>query len=139
MSKEENTIPLETAIAWAQEWRQDESDYNKYNSCKAFLIPAVDLEEALAEIKRQLGDDYAKIRAYIGVENNPSDPDHQFTEKLMLVGTKPETQPDGRIIYRDILPESTDKYGNELGAAEGSVWDFTNPCPPDCDEKSPLN
>ena len=36
MNKEENTISLDEAKVWTQEWRQDESDYNKYNPCPPY-------------------------------------------------------------------------------------------------------
>lgn len=140
MSKEENTISLDEAKAWTQEWRQDESDYNKYNQCNGFLVPAVDLEEALMEIRKQLKDKNVYVRAYLGVEKSDTDP-VTFTEKLILVGTRPDPQPDGTIIYRDILPR--DSMGNAaslaVGDGGGSIWDFSNPCPPYCDDSSALN
>ncbi len=139
MSKEQNTISLDKAKAWTQEWRQDESDYNKYNQCNGFLVPAVDLEEALMEIRKQLKDRNVYVRVYLGVEVSDTDPT-EFTEKLIMVGTRPDPQDDGTIIYRDILPNE-DSKGSALDDTNGggSIWDFTDPCPPACDDKSLLN
>ena len=68
------------------------------------------------------------IRAYLGVDMELK------MEKLIIVGTKPEIQKDGSIIYRDLVPEE-----GELQTGGGDVWDFTDPCPPACDPNSPLN
>lgn len=139
MSKEQNIISLDTAKAWTQEWRQDESDYNKYNNCNGFLIPAVDLEEVLMEIRKQLKDKNVYVRAYLGVEVSDTVP-AKFTEKLIIVGTRPDPQDDGTIIYRDILPDE-DSEVSALGdeSSEGRIWNFTEPCPSACDPSSILN
>ena len=125
MSNQDNKISLTTAQSWAQEWRSEESVYNKHNECHAFLIPAEDLAQVLEEMKAQKGPKY--VRAYLGVEPTAQ------TEKLMIVGTRPETQTDGSIVYRDLISDGDD------GSDGGSIWDFTQPCPPDCDDRSPLN
>lgn len=128
MSIQDKKIPLPTAQSWAQEWRSEESTYNKYNECHAFLIPAEDLTAVLEEIGGQTGPKY--VRAYLGVEPTTQ------TEKLMIVGTKPEVQKDGSIIYRDLINgyTPTDGVSTDYG-----IYDFTQPCPPECDPKSPLN
>jgi hypothetical protein len=113
MAKETNTIDLQTAQTWARKWRKEEGTYNAHHELNAFLIPKEDLIGLLDE-----GID--AVRAYIGVDEND-------VEKLMLVGTKynAETQ-----TYVDMTPG---------GNIEGKIYDFTKPCPPMCDQNSPLN
>lgn len=129
MSQKDKTISLATAKDWTSEWRSEESDYNKHNKCNAFLIHAEVLQAVLEAIKDQSG--VKKVRAYLGVDAATNE------EKLIIVGTQPETQPDGSIIYRDIINESAD--GADLENSASGIWDFTVPCPPKCDPKSPLN
>lgn len=113
MPKETNTISLQTAQTWAKKWRKEEGTYNSHHELRAFLIPKEDLTELLAE-------NADAVRAYIGVDEND-------VEKLMIVGTKFNSETE---VYEDMVP------GGELG---GNIYDFTKPCPPNCDEKSPLN
>ena len=125
MSQEDKKISLQTAIDWTTQWRSVESDYNSHNECNAFLIPVQDLNGVLAEMGNPDNNSDACVRAYLGVD--PSD----NTEKLIIVGT----EKDRNGVYRDLLPTA-------LNSAEGntnSVWDFVNPCPPQCDDKSALN
>ncbi len=144
MNGEDNKIPLETAIEWTAMWRDKESEYNKYHECNAFLIPLSDLQDLVKEMGNQGPD--AKVRGYLGVEQVPSlDPDKPaFQEKLILVGTKKCVDGD-TVIYQDLIdgynpacpPGAKTEDGN--GEGGGGIWDFTNPCPPDCDPESPLN
>ncbi|RWW98750.1 hypothetical protein [Flavobacterium cerinum] len=113
MKQERFIITLETARKWAKRWRKAEGDYNKHHELHAFLIPKDDLLEVLAE-----GVD--SVRAYLGVDENN-------VEKLMIVGTKYDEVTE---TYIDMLPG---------GQIEGSIYDFTRPCPPACDKKSKLN
>lgn len=121
-----NKIPLATAEKWAQEWRNDESTYNKYFECNAFFIPLEDLKEVL----NQKG--VEAIRAYLGVEEKD---DRTFEEKLMIVGVTDisKTNPNGK----DML--TTLPGGKKLDPNGGSIYDFTRPCPSACDPNSPLN
>ena len=64
-------------------------------------------------------------RAYLAIDNG--------VEKLIIVGTSQE-QKGGVTIYRDLLPSN-----DGVGDAGNSIYDFTQPCPPDCDPSSPLN
>jgi hypothetical protein len=79
--KKVNTITLKTAKKWASNWRELESTYNKYNECRAFNIPKIDLQEVLAE------DGVASIRAYLGVKEtvNPKTKETTYEEKLIEV------------------------------------------------------
>lgn len=121
MSQEDKKISLTTAQQWTQQWRSVESDYNAHNECNAFLIPIQDLQGVLAEMGPNPNQD-ACVRAYLGV-----DPDSN-EEKLIIVGT----QKDRGGVYRDLLP-------NAQGTGANSIWDFTQPCPPSCDDSSALN
>lgn len=113
MQEENFIIDLDTAIKWAKKWREVEGDYNKHNEVHAFLIP----KESLLGVLSQGVD---SVRAYIGVDDDN-------VEKLMFVGTRYDQESD---TYVDMLPG---------GAIEGSIYDFTRPCPPACDKKSILN
>jgi len=111
----QNTISLKTAKFWAKTWRSKESTYNKYHECKAFNIPKIDLQEVLAE------KGVASIRAYLGVDKNGE-------EKLMIVGVNAQG--------KDMLTLAKD---GTLAVNGGDIFDFTRPCPSECDPDSPLN
>ena len=123
--KKKNTISLATAKEWAKNWRELESDYNKYNECRAFNIPKIDLQEVLTE------EGVASIRAYIGVKETKNNKTGKtvYEEKLMIVGVDKNN--------KDMI--STVK-STELGDGEDDdIYDFTDPCPHVCDPDSPLN
>ena len=137
MSEKDKKIDLKTAKEWTQTWRRVESDYNSHNECNGFLIPAEDLRGALAEISDQKNPQY--IRAYLGVETiKTGDGGSKMVEKLIIVGTRPVDDPKspGLPVYRDILPGEASLVD---GGGGGSVWDFSTPCPPSCDDESQLN
>lgn len=124
MSEKDKKISLATAQQWTQQWRSVESDYNAHNELNAFLIPIQDLQGVLAEMGANTGDD-AFVRAYLGVNPDTNE------EKLVIVGTKK----DKSGVYRDLLPDTADgTSGNG-----NSIWDFTQRCPPKCDNQSSLN
>ena len=122
--KKQNTISLKKAKKWAKEWRDDEASYNKYFECRAFNIPKIDLIEVLQE------DGVESIRAYIGVEKttNQKNGENTFEEKLMIVGV------DGN--GKDMISSSD---GETLDSGSGNIYDFSRPCPDNCDFSSPLN
>jgi hypothetical protein len=117
-NKVTNAIPLNEAQRWAKRWSKKEGDYNKHHKVNAFLIPKVDLLEVLKE-----GVD--AVRAYIGVDDNG-------VEKLMIVGTKLDPKTG---IYVDMISVGE---GN-TAVNQDNIYDFTEPCPPAGDPKSPLN
>ncbi|RMA58844.1 hypothetical protein [Ulvibacter antarcticus] len=117
----QNSISLSTAQSYVDEWRGEESTYNKYNECKGFLIPASDLQDLLDEMNSQTGNQF--VRAYLGV--NPT----TQKEKLVLVATTPPSSP-GSTVYKDMI---TGYNGT------GLIYDFTEPVPPGSDPLSPLN
>lgn len=112
MSSPINTIPLSTAEQWTAEWRLQNP-----GKVKAFLIPVVDLQEVLNERPDM-------VRAYLGIQVNP---DGSQEDKLVLVGA----DKDGSI-YKDMLPPHQGSNGNY-------IYDFTVPCPVECDPTSSLN
>jgi len=127
MSEDVNTIPLKTAEEWTDRWRNVESGYNKHRECNGFLVPLEDLKEVIAEMEGQVVPGY--IRAYLGVETGTGN------EKLIIVGTQPEPQKDGTVIYRDMVP------GNPgiIETGSGNIYDFSKSVPPAADPNSPLN
>lgn len=127
MSEKDNKIDLPTAVNWTSNWRDEKSEYSGHRLCNGFLVPAEDMEGALKEMELQVGAKY--IRVYLGVDQSTNPP----MEKLIVVGTQPEVQRDGSIIYRDMVPGQQD-----VQLAKGSIWDFSEPCPPASDPNSPL-
>lgn len=116
-----NTINEQTAIAWTTASRNRHAT----GATKAYLIPLDDLQGAIDEIKNQGGDPMA--RAYLAYGSL----DGKDEDKLVIVGTtqEPPMTPNGETIYRDMIPSRN---------PASSIWDFTKPCPPRCDDKSPL-
>ncbi|WP_298538851.1 hypothetical protein [uncultured Aquimarina sp.] len=134
----ENTISLETAQDWTQRWRTQYPE-----NSKAYLIPAVDLIEVLNEMKilsdtaaaeaqQNASDNALDVRAYMAIEMQKNG---ATLEKVILVGTKKGK--DG--VYRDIINGTIDakSAGLEDGSSSG-LYDVTAPCPPFCDDNSPL-
>ena len=118
LNKVTNAISLNEAQRWAKRWSKKEGDYNKHHKVNAFLIPKVDLLEVLKE-----GVD--AVRAYIGVDDNGA-------EKLMIVGTQLDPKTG---IYVDMITVGEGNAEND----QDEIYDFTEPCPPAGDPKSPLN
>ena len=121
------TIPVQTASEWTKKWKNK----NPKNS-KAFLLPIEDLLGCLVEMGIAKLDEHGngtitykeneKVRTYLGIDDNGE-------EKLLMVGTKNEGE-----IYTDIINEDSEKEVSNSG-----IFDFTDPCPTDCDPNSPLN
>lgn len=122
--KKKNTITLQTAKKWAKNWRELESDYNKYHECRAFNIPKIDFQEVLAE------EGVESVRAYLGVKETKDKKTGKtiYEEKLMIVGVDKNN--------KDMI--STVK-SDDLGDEDGDIYDMTDPCPDTCDPNSPLN
>lgn len=101
-------LPLQTAVDWTTAWRA--AHVNVPNYVKAFRVDVNEIQEILQEA----GTDY--IRLYFGIDGT--------TEKLILV--------------------AVDEYDNDIinptvnGHVKSGTYDFTNPCPPTCDDQSPL-
>jgi len=118
-----NTIDEPTAIAWTTASRGRHAT----GATKAYLIPLDDLQGAIDEIKSQGGDPMA--RAYLAYGNTDGKPDE---DKLVIVGTTQHSSPSpgGATVYKDMIPSRN---------PTSSIWDFTEPCPTQCDDTSPLN
>ncbi len=121
MSQSDKKITLATAKSWTANWRNTPS-----TSARAFLIPLKDLQGAISEISGQGGNPCA--RAYLGIDPSTN------TEKLIIVGTQQDTDKQGNTVYRDLLPTDENAIGDG-----NSIWDFSTPCPPSCDDESDLN
>jgi hypothetical protein len=116
-----NTISLKIAKDWAKRWRKLESSYNNYNDCRAFNIPLIDLQEAIEE-------GAVSVRAYIGVEKMMVEGEKVYIEKLMIVGVDKNG--------KDMI---SSEDGLTLDDEGGDIYDFSQPCPEECDPNSPLN
>lgn len=130
-------IPLERAKTLAKNWQSANP-----NHAKAFLMPALDLMACMLEMRvlvKEIDGSYrvtegvnnSGIRAYMAID--PSQ-EEGYGEKLLIVGTTKDEE--GNII--DII-EGRRTNSNALIDPVGSgVFDFTDPCPSECDEGSPL-
>ncbi|MEP2935261.1 MAG: hypothetical protein ABJM06_06060 [Gilvibacter sp.] len=112
MSTPNDTVSLQDAETWTAEWRKQNP-----GNVKAFLIPTDDLTGVLAE-------NPDKVRAYIGIKLNG---DGTQEAKLLIVAADRVGS-----IYEDQLPPQQGDNGNY-------IFDFTSPCPTDCDPNSSLN
>ncbi|MEP0264107.1 hypothetical protein [Dokdonia sp.] len=104
-----------------------------------------------------------KIRAYMAIDETIiTDIDNRYPpgagrdqaiknagygEKILVVGTEKTTTVNrqGEIIYRDIVKDEknsdggTYRYPSGITLNGSGVYDFTAPCPSNCDDDSPLN
>ena len=78
------------------------------DSVIAYLIPGIDFTQLISQ------DNVVNIRAYVGI-----DPETGL-QKLMLVGVDAQGN--------DLISEKDKEY----------IYDFTQPCPQQCDINSPL-
>jgi len=82
----QNTITLDQAQQWAQNWRDNPS-----KEIKAFLIPEIDLTQVMKE------ENTVNVRAYLGIDDNNNC-------KLMIVGVDEKgndliDEANGQFIY----------------------------------------
>lgn len=135
-------ILLDDAKNWTKNWQSANP-----NHAKAFLIPALEILSCMQEmgVIKSDGDgkyiitdeiNNAGVRAYLGINPNETD---GFGEKLLIVATRKDK--NGNII--DIVEGRTvgenEECGTLVSGLIGSgVFDFTRPCPSNCDPKSPL-
>ncbi|HIC32973.1 MAG TPA: hypothetical protein EYO76_13750 [Flavobacteriaceae bacterium] len=114
------TISIEDAKTWTENWQK-----NNPNQPKAFLIPADDLiacfntmdikvtVDANGKLHLEVDRFEPAVRSYLAIDTN--DEAH-----LLIVGT------------------STTDGENYKDHPENGVYDFTRPCPSNCDPKSIL-
>lgn len=118
MSATEDKIDEGTAITWTTDYRSRVPA----GSVRAFLIPVADLLGAASEVMNQGGQ--PMVRAYLGYDAKKNE------DKLVIVGTTQDNSTPGETVYKDMLPSMN---------PNNSIWDFTEPCPPQCDSSSLLN
>ena len=108
-------IPLKTAEEYTKHWRNAKRKEKAkiYGDIKGFLIPKEDIE-GLYRTKNADG-----ARAYLGLTD-----EGEF--KLIMVAVQKINETD----YRDLVTEGED---------DADIYDFTRPCPNQCDCESPLN
>ena len=129
-------VKLSDAEAWTLKWQNDNPKH-----AKAFLIPVSDLLMCMTEMGLTISRDAkgnlvaddasAQVRAYMGVDENQSD---GFGEKLVIVGTVKDGNTSCDIVENGSFPT-----GGGAKLIGSGAFDFTKPCPSDCDPKSPLN
>ncbi len=132
-------IPLKQAKAWAKTWQEMNPE-----CAKAFLIPISDLVNALIEMgiaKRNTDGGFevkevpnAAVRAYLGMNPDPTERSlkNGYGNKLYIVGTRKEGD-----IYKDLVVDDQPSPA-AVGLTGSGIFDFTKPCPSDCDPGSPL-
>lgn len=110
-----DTLPLDTAISYANGWQQnlinDTTIFDGRNVF-AFKIPRADFENLLEATKNTTYD----FRAYLGYKDSIQEGENHF--ELMLV--------------------AVDNNGDDVINANNFIYDFTTPCPDQCDDTSPL-
>ncbi|SDR83495.1 hypothetical protein SAMN04515667_0792 [Formosa sp. Hel1_31_208] len=131
-----NPVKLSDAKAWTLKWQNDNP-----NHAKAFLIPVADLLMCMTEMGLTISrdkngnlvadDPNAQVRTYMGADESQSE---GFGEKLVIVGTVKNGAIQSDIVENGSFP--TDGGAKLIGSG---AFDFTKPCPSNCDPKSPLN
>jgi hypothetical protein len=121
-----NNVDLNDAMTWCSNWR--EKFYEIFGDdnekiFRGFYIPIMDFVE-LMKFPEAIA-----VRGYIAME----DPNKPETIKLLLVPVYPE--PAGHSAGKDKLISPPSVPG---GAVTYNIFDFTRPCPMQCDKTSPL-
>lgn len=131
----QNEVPVGDAINWTRNWLSQGAIDPK--SLRSFLIPTDDFVQLLIQmnILQQVGDNNYQlnpdngldIRGYLG--NNGAE------NKMVFVAT---TNVGG--VYHDIIDGKIDgqTYEGQTMPDGSGIYDFTRPCPPDCDPNSPM-
>jgi hypothetical protein len=97
----QNTITLEQAQKWAQNWID-----NPNKDIRAFLIPEVDLTQVMAER------DTVNVRSYLGI-------DDANNCKLMIVGVD--------VSGNDLINDANGQYIYDFTSGCPSVCDVNSP------------
>ena len=143
-------VLIKNAKTWTDLWQKQNSKH-----CKAFLIPVDDLLICFEEMGLTISTDAttgvisatpfgSKVRAYIAIDPKDTSETNGYGEKLLIVGTKKVGNINEDIV-EDRRVKSNEEYSkaaptNLLGGTliGSGVYDFTTPCPNDCDPGSPL-
>jgi hypothetical protein len=115
--------PLKVAKKDTERWREK-------HRVHAFAVDKQELLDIIAESHKEAD----TVRVYFGLTEDGY-------EKMFLVGARKvemTTEEDGEeiIVIRDLIDQ--DAVAHSDGTVEYFVYDFTTPCPPTCDETSPL-
>ncbi|MDO6595506.1 hypothetical protein Q4512_01195 [Oceanihabitans sp. 2_MG-2023] len=143
-----NSIPVQTAIDRVAKWQSENSDKNVNGDlihAKAFLISAEDLISCLIEMNVLVDTSCintnlvgaASVRAYMAIDRPDGTIASADTERLVLVSTVKEVE-NNKIIHRDIIEGYTLKNPPPYKLVGTGTFDFTKPCPNNCDTESPL-
>lgn len=113
--------------------KQAQEDTRRWREAHKVDAFAIDKQELL-DIINEATDEVDTIRVYFGLTEDGY-------EKMFLVAAKKEvmtTEEDGEevIVIRDLIDENAVTQSD--GTVEYYVYDFTGPCPPTCDDLSPL-
>ena len=130
-------IPVDKAIKEAANWRAycrkllhggNSKGAGDLPVIKAFFVPIADLQEVLDLAKNDSGKNVAGMRIYFRLENEE---DNLSNLQAMVVPVIYEADP---LYLKDWIqlrqPEADDD--------PSLVFDFTKPCPTECDSLSPL-
>lgn len=152
------TLDFDDATADTALWQKLNPDH-----AKAFLIPAADLLATLAEMQviaidpttgaitgNSSAGNSQDMRAYMGIDTtiytnygNGKDPAkfkaNGYGEKLIMVGTQadPTTGEYIDVMY-DVKTATTYPPKTRLTIEGSGIYDFTRPCPNQCNKTSPL-
>ncbi|GGI56504.1 hypothetical protein [Winogradskyella haliclonae] len=134
MSKKSTIVPIKDAIEWTANYRKTMRE----GDASAFLIHASTVLDILKEMKVVIDNGGGKftinstenefLRAYMAVDSSQSEANGQ---KLVFVGTKR----DAKGVYRDMVSKPGSKSSED---GDGNTYNFTRPCPYNCDGDSPL-
>lgn len=113
--------------------KQAQKDTARWRETQVVHAFAIDRQE-LIDIINEAPDEIDVVRVYFGMDANGH-------EKMFLVAAKKEVVKSDEdeqetIIIRDCIDQNG--VTQEDGSVEYYVYDFTNPCPPTCDDESPL-
>lgn len=127
----QRTVPVNEAVGRTTNWRQLYQDVVKCEECdilRAFFIPISDIIELYHFYKKHKVE-ISGVRGYFG--HNPLDPidPSVYETELMLCPVDQQGN--------DILTPPPSLQG-VVGLGESTIYDFTTPCPTNCDTSSAL-
>lgn len=150
MSTNSKSIAVLKAENWVKKWQSENSDLNKNGNlkhAKAFFIPAEDLIDCLIEMEILTDESCintslvasAGVRAYMAIDRPATDNvPCATTEKVVLVATTKGVDSNNKTVHRDIIEGYVIKNAPAHKLVGTGVFDFTAPCPSECDPNSPL-